>query len=1129
MTIEWSKTNNGDEKIDGRYQRFKTCIGKGSFKHVYEAFDKKTQKDVAWNVLDLERVSSDIELERIRKETVILKSLKHRNILKFHDTWLTPQGDKLVFITDIMRDGSLLQYIMNRDITLGRVKEFSRQILSALRYLHEGVGSPPRPVIHRDLKCDNIFIDASMNRIVLGDWGLSTRLFSTKQSKGKSVVGTPQFMAPEMFEEDYNEKVDIYAFGLCMVQMVTKKYPYQECRTLHQVYKKVTEKESPAVLKSVISKSVRDFIRLCCDFDPSQRPAACMLLRHPFLNFDYPIDNLSCSHKLIVTRDWALPGSEVENKSPHHESDRFLMGVQQMNGGLAKIDEQPPNDAPAIDLDGRPEWKPLKDTPMPHPAETPSRPTAITPNQEKWASKPKQQLAAHDIKAGSSKTELATRRSEVKAQENDGAGLHLQGQPVATELSSTPSQGNGTWASPHDKQFTPHQYQAGSSKAEQMTRKAEIINIEKKAGADPRIYLRVVAASNSEASGVTGDIIKIISFEYKQGDTPYSIAMEMVSDCGLKHEMLAEIEEALSEENRSKKLPSGYVTNKNGHVSFNEQHTSDQSKPLLAVDMVPVSSCVVLPASPQIDNSSYVKIDEKAPEASLPSEHSHKHVAHPEPKRNFPSSQHGYQGSLPHSQRSHSKTPSGSQREPTYIQPELQQGSRNMRAVDSQAYLSPKHLYPVLEDGNRLAKLADNHADVNTIDKPKQNGGMHEPRMNHIKVKPQTSRTFSEERDEDGNERLTEPAPISEGNTAPIELPRNISPDSSSAPKLAQLKRQSSGKSSTAESKRERIKQQMIEEQKKLENDNLVGRDAKRRTKPDRCSLAKTLTKAPLNNPLVNSNIAPGQPSIRTETRPKVAEKPDVMTEGKSNTIAAPSGRTGQESRNGTFNDSSTAGLDILANTVGKKMEEGPNGNVPGNIRHPIEEEEKANHNNPVSKKRKIIQKDGLRSRPGLNLASNDSLGLKSTEFLDRPVGLESNPKIGCKSRTSIKEINLLADHTDNTVRTSGDKNGTSKLTAEAEHKDFLARAKKHLDIINQKLTDNRKKVMNEYRQRLEEIDEYMDMCYNSDLRKKTTDPKKQESLDEILRDFKNQFKRMRRQSKVFEGHRGLEMPKSSG
>lgn len=52
--------------------------------------------------------------------------------------------------------------------------------------------------------------------------------------------GTPEFMAPEMYEEKYNEAVDIYAFGMCILEMATFEYPYSECQNAAQIYRKVT-------------------------------------------------------------------------------------------------------------------------------------------------------------------------------------------------------------------------------------------------------------------------------------------------------------------------------------------------------------------------------------------------------------------------------------------------------------------------------------------------------------------------------------------------------------------------------------------------------------------------------------------------------------------------------------------------------------------------------------------------------------------------------------------------------------------------------------------------------------------------------------------------------------------------
>lgn len=86
------------------------------------------------------------------------------------------------------------------------IRSWSRQILKGLNFLH----SRTPPIIHRDLKCDNIFITGTTGSVKIGDLGLATL---KTRSFAKSVIGTPEFMAPEMYEEHYDESVDVYAFG----------------------------------------------------------------------------------------------------------------------------------------------------------------------------------------------------------------------------------------------------------------------------------------------------------------------------------------------------------------------------------------------------------------------------------------------------------------------------------------------------------------------------------------------------------------------------------------------------------------------------------------------------------------------------------------------------------------------------------------------------------------------------------------------------------------------------------------------------------------------------------------------------------------------------------------------------
>ena len=103
------------------------------------------------------------------------------------------------------------------------IKKWCNEILQGLQYLHD----QKIPIIHRDIKCDNIFINSNSGEIKIGDLGLSTTM---KNSYTSSVLGTPEFMAPELYEEYYGTEVDIYAFGMALLEMLTREAPYRECQ-----------------------------------------------------------------------------------------------------------------------------------------------------------------------------------------------------------------------------------------------------------------------------------------------------------------------------------------------------------------------------------------------------------------------------------------------------------------------------------------------------------------------------------------------------------------------------------------------------------------------------------------------------------------------------------------------------------------------------------------------------------------------------------------------------------------------------------------------------------------------------------------------------------------------------------
>ena len=82
----------------------------------------------------------------------------------------------------------------------------------------------------------------------IGDFGLSVARHTTHV---ESVLGTPEFMAPELYDENYSEKVDIYAFGMCVLEMTTKEYPFQECSNAAQIWKRVSAGQKPDVLQRI--------------------------------------------------------------------------------------------------------------------------------------------------------------------------------------------------------------------------------------------------------------------------------------------------------------------------------------------------------------------------------------------------------------------------------------------------------------------------------------------------------------------------------------------------------------------------------------------------------------------------------------------------------------------------------------------------------------------------------------------------------------------------------------------------------------------------------------------------------------------------------------------------------------
>ncbi|XP_010908474.1 probable serine/threonine-protein kinase WNK11 [Elaeis guineensis] len=261
----------------GRYGRYAELLGFGAVKKVYRAFDQEEGIEVAWNQVSLRRFRENRPMmDRLFAEVHLLRELRHDNIIALYRVWTNAEQSTLNFITEVCTSGDLREYRKrHRHVSLKALKKWSRQILVGLDYLH----NHDPCIIHRDLNCSNVFINGNVGQVKIGDLGLAAIV--GKSHAAHSILGTPEFMAPELYEEQYTELVDIYSFGMCVLEMVTLEIPYSECDSIPKIYRKVTAGVRPAALGKVRDPEVRAFIERCLA-KPRARPSAAELLKDPF-------------------------------------------------------------------------------------------------------------------------------------------------------------------------------------------------------------------------------------------------------------------------------------------------------------------------------------------------------------------------------------------------------------------------------------------------------------------------------------------------------------------------------------------------------------------------------------------------------------------------------------------------------------------------------------------------------------------------------------------------------------------------------------------------------------------------------------------------------------------------------
>ncbi|XP_023807235.1 MAP/microtubule affinity-regulating kinase 3 isoform X3 [Oryzias latipes] len=213
------RTRSSDESQPphvGNYRLLKT-IGKGNFAKVKLARHILTGREVAIKIIDKTQLNPN-SLQKLFREVRIMKILNHPNIVKLFEVIETDRT--LYLVMEYASGGEVFDYL----VAHGRMKEKEarakfRQIVSAVQYCHQ------KHIVHRDLKAENLLLDADMN-IKIADFGFSNEF--TLGNKLDTFCGSPPYAAPELFQgKKYDgPEVDVWSLGVILYTLVSGSLPF---------------------------------------------------------------------------------------------------------------------------------------------------------------------------------------------------------------------------------------------------------------------------------------------------------------------------------------------------------------------------------------------------------------------------------------------------------------------------------------------------------------------------------------------------------------------------------------------------------------------------------------------------------------------------------------------------------------------------------------------------------------------------------------------------------------------------------------------------------------------------------------------------------------------------------------